>query len=168
MILAAAAIIVLFGVSVASCMSRSKRFAEVADIEGVETLRLGASVSKLADLALKNDKNGHGNDDLSSYMTSVKDIEIVHCDDSSEIPAVTEKCRAIIETMGYTPMLEQGDSDMIFIGPKGKNDGEATGIIIVDRSEGEYNMVLVEGTVIVDKLADHFLNHEKGWKRAGD
>ncbi|MBD5307913.1 MAG: DUF4252 domain-containing protein [Paramuribaculum sp.] len=168
-LIAAVAIAVLMSQTTTGCIRGSKRFADLKDIDGVETLRVGMSVSKLADFALKKDKIGSGKNDVSNYMKSIKDIEVVSCDESSSIDIVAEKCQSIMDGLGYIPLLvrneENGERTTIYIGPDGKHEGEATGLIVLDRSSGEYDLVLIEGTVEVQKLTDHFINEEKGWQR---
>lgn len=168
-LIAAVAVAVLMSQTMTGCIRGSKRFAELKEIDGVETLRLGVSVSKLADFALKKDKNGSGKNDVSNYMKSIKDIEVVSCDESSSIGLVAEKCQSIMDGLGYMPLLvrneENGERTTIYIGPDGKQEGEATGLIVLDRSSGEYDLVFIEGTVEVQKLVNHFLNEEKDWQR---
>lgn len=143
-----------------SCVSKSERFEAVADIEGVQALSVGSAVTGLANVALKSDRSGKDDKeagDMSRYMKSIDNIEIVNCENEVSVDEVRRKCDSIIAVMDYLPVRSRTEGDVkvrIYTGPA--ENEESDGIILTEDGGGSYQLVYVSGKVDMKKLLREF------------
>lgn len=135
-----------------SCISQGKVFKEAASLPGVTSVYIGTAMMRLAGGAASVSEYG----EYAKYISDIKSIEVLSCEDASQIKAVSDICNRILAEMHYEVLLEadEGNEHTVIYG--GVADTENPDIIddmvIVSQEASEYDVVFIRGKINVAQM----------------
>lgn len=143
-----------------SCISQAKVFKEIASMPDVTSVYIGPALLRLGGAAASSVG------DYSKYISGIKSIEIISCENPSAIKAVSDACDRKLAEMNYDILLEANEPDeqtTIYGGVGDAANPEILDdIVIVCREKSEFSLIYIRGKINVGEMVKENMSDDAG------